>query len=40
MSEIFIETDSLQHLEISRQTYPTKSHNRIGQKSTLQHSLF
>ena len=35
MSETFIETDSLQHLEISRQTYPT---NRS--ESALQHSLF
>ena len=33
-SETFIETDSLQHLKISRQTYPT------NQKSALQHSLF
>ena len=35
MSETFIKIDSLQHLEISRQTYPTN-----GQKSTLQHSPF
>ena len=37
MSETFIEIDSLQHLEISRQTYPSAW---TGQKSTLQHSLF
>ena len=35
-SETFIETDSLQHLKISRQTYPT---NR-SKKCALQHSLF
>ena len=35
MSETFIKIDSLQHPEISRQTYPT---NRS--KSALQHSLF
>ena len=27
MSETFIEIDSLQHLEISRQTYPTNRSN-------------
>ena len=29
MSEIFIDIDSLQHLEISRQTYPT-NRSKIG----------
>ena len=35
MSETFIKIDSLQHLEISRQTFL-----RTGQKSALQHLLF
>ena len=41
MSETFIKIDSLQRLEISRQTYPTNQGVRscTGQKSVLQHSL-
>ena len=34
MSETFIKTDSQQHLEISRQTYPT---NRSKIRATLIH---
>ena len=39
MPKTFIKIDSLQHLEISRQTYPT-NWLKIHVTTSLQHSLF